>query len=67
MIVGIDGCPSGWICALGTIEDNQLVKTEMRFVFHPDEIWQQYTVQKYVHRYANWFAQTFKKRRKGYR
>ena len=37
MIVGIDGCPSGWVCALGTIEDNQLVKTEMRFVLHPDE------------------------------
>ena len=46
MIVGIDGCPSGWVCALGTIEDNQLVKTEMRFVLHPDEICQQYTVQK---------------------
>ena len=46
MIVGIDGCPSGWVCALGTIEDNQLVQTEMRFVLHPDEICQQYTVQK---------------------
>ena len=46
MIVGIDGCPSGWVCALGTIEDNQLVQTEIRFVLHPDEICQQYTVQK---------------------
>lgn len=46
MIVGIDGCPSGWICALGTIEDNQIVKIKMQFVLHPNEIWQQYVVQK---------------------
>ena len=46
MIVGIDGCPSGWICALGTIEENQIVKLKMQFVLHPSEIWQQYVVQK---------------------
>ena len=46
MIVGVDGCPSGWVCALGTIEDNQIAKIEIQFVLHPDEIWKQYVVQK---------------------
>ena len=46
MIVGIDGCPSGWVCALGIIEDNQITKIEMQFVLHPDEIWKKYTIQK---------------------
>jgi predicted RNase H-like nuclease len=46
MIVGVDGCPSGWICALGTIEDYKIKKIEMQFVLHPDEIWKQYAVQK---------------------
>ena len=46
MIVGIDGCPSGWICALGTIKEKQIAQIEMQFVLHPDEIWKKYAVQK---------------------
>ena len=39
MILGIDGCSSGWVCALGAIENTQLKVIELRFAYHPDEIW----------------------------
>ena len=39
MIIGVDGCSGGWVCAKGEMQEDRIINVEIVVVSHPKDIW----------------------------